>query len=61
MAIPAYTTDLILFRDFESAVTLSEFANFISGRVKHLIQIIQFKALQWFLQFRTQLVMHLVR
>jgi hypothetical protein len=32
MAIPAYTTDLILFRDFESAVTLSEFANFISGR-----------------------------
>jgi hypothetical protein len=28
----AYTTDLILFRDFESAVTPSEFANFISGR-----------------------------
>lgn len=32
MAVPTYTTDLTLFKDFETAVTFSEFSGFTAGR-----------------------------
>ena len=32
MAAPVYTTDLAVFKDFESAITIGEFAGFTAGR-----------------------------